>query len=51
MSEMIGRSLHRAEVGIITNNKNSLRSQLVRLKDRIPHIHKYAVVYHAPCAG
>jgi hypothetical protein len=51
MSEMIGRSLCRAELGIITNNKNSLRSQLVHLKDRIPHTHKSSVVYHAPCAG
>jgi hypothetical protein len=38
-------------LGIISSNKNSLRTQLVHLKDPIPHTHKSTVVYHAPCAG
>jgi hypothetical protein len=38
-------------VGIISSNKNSLRTELVYLKDAIPHNHKSTVVYHAPCAG
>jgi hypothetical protein len=33
------------------SNKNSLRNQLVHLKDPIPHTHKSSVVYHIPCAG
>jgi hypothetical protein len=32
-------------------NKNSLRTQLVHLKDPILHTHKSSVVYHIPCAG
>jgi hypothetical protein len=31
--------------------RNSLRTQLVHLKDPIPHTHMSTVVYHAPCAG
>jgi hypothetical protein len=50
-SEMIGRALRKADVGVISNNKNSLRTQLVHLKDPIPHTHKSSVVYHIPCAG
>jgi hypothetical protein len=32
-------------------NKNSPRTQLVHLKDPIPHTYKSSVVYHIPCAG
>jgi hypothetical protein len=48
---MIGRCLRRANVGVMTYNRNSLRSQLVHLKDPIPHNHRTSVVYHASCAG
>jgi hypothetical protein len=50
-SEIISRALRKADVGIISSNKNSFLTQLVHLKDPIPHTHKSSVVYHAPCAG
>jgi hypothetical protein len=50
-SEIVSRALRKADVGTTSKNKNSLRTQLVHLKDPIPHIHKSTVVYHAPCAG
>jgi hypothetical protein len=51
ISEIISRALRKADMGIIFSNKNSLHTQLVHLKDPIPHTHKSSVVYHAPCAG
>jgi hypothetical protein len=50
-SEIISRALCKADVGTTSSNNNSLRTQLVHLKDPIPHIYKSTVVYHAPCAG
>jgi hypothetical protein len=47
-SEIISMALRKTDVGIISSNKNSLRTQLVHLKDPIPHTHKSTVVYHAP---
>jgi hypothetical protein len=49
--EIISRAFCKADVGIISSNKNSLCTQLVHLKDPIPHTHKSTVVYHVPCAG
>jgi hypothetical protein len=50
-SEIISRALRKANIGTTSSNKNSLGTQLVHLKDLIPHIYKSTVVYHAPCAG
>jgi hypothetical protein len=48
---MIARAFRKADVGVIMGNKNSLRTQLVHLKDPIPHTQKSSVVYHILCAG
>jgi hypothetical protein len=48
---MIARAFRKADVGVVTGNKNSLRTQLVLLKDPILHTQKLSVVYHIPCAG
>jgi hypothetical protein len=50
-SEIISRAFRKADVGVVTSNKNPLRTQLIHLKDPIPHTHKSSVVYHIPCAG
>jgi hypothetical protein len=50
-SEIISRAFRKADMGIVSSNKNSLHFQLVHFKDPIPHTHKSSVVYHAPCAG
>jgi hypothetical protein len=47
----ISRAFRKADVGVTTSNKNSLGTQLVHLKDPIPHIYKSSVIYHIPCAG
>jgi hypothetical protein len=50
-SEIISQALRKADVGNVSSNKNSLRTQLVHLKDPVPHTHKSSVVYHISCAG
>jgi hypothetical protein len=48
---MVGRAFRKADVGVVAINKNSLRTQLVHLKDPVLYTHKSSVVYHIPCAG
>jgi hypothetical protein len=50
-SEIISRAFRKADMGIISTNRNSLCTQLIDLKDSIPHTHKSSVIYYAPCAG
>jgi hypothetical protein len=40
-----------ADVGTISISKDSLRHQLVHLKDKLPRYSKSGIVYHGPCAG
>jgi hypothetical protein len=51
ISEPITRAMRKADVGTIPMNKNSLRHQLVHLKDKLPKEDKSGVIYYAPCAG
>jgi hypothetical protein len=50
-SETVARHLSKLNIGVAHKPSATLRSELVKIKDKVPIQHKKGVVYQIPCSG